>query len=76
MLLERRDPGVAGAAQQREQVAGQREVPEVVAPELQLEAILGGFALRRLHDAGVVDQDVDGPALGVQLVTERGDAGQ
>ncbi len=57
-------------------MAGQCEMPQVVASELELEAVGGGLPFGRLHDARVVDQDVDGPALGVQLIAERGDAGQ
>jgi len=57
-------------------VSGQGEVAEVVAAELQLESVGGGVAFWRLHDAGVVDQDVDRAALGVELFAQRGDAGQ
>ncbi len=73
---QRRDTGVVGGAKQRQQVAGQREVAEMVAAELQLESVGRGLAFGRLHDAGVVDQDVDRPAFGVELLAERGDAGQ
>jgi hypothetical protein len=52
-------PGGVGGEQGREQAGGERPVPEVVHPELQLESVVsaefGGG-----HHAGVVDQDVDG----------------
>ena len=57
-------------------MTGQREVAQVIASELELEPVGRRLAIGRLHDAGVVDQDVDGPALGVELLAERGDAGQ
>ena len=57
-------------------MAGEREVAEMITAELQLEAVGGGLAIGRLHDAGVVDQDVDRPALGVEFFTERVDARQ
>ena len=58
------------------QVARQREVAQVITAELQLEAVGGGLALGRLHDARVVDQEVDRPPLGVEFLAERFDAGQ
>ena len=73
---QRDDPGAVGGAQQWQQVAGEREVPEMVTAELQFEAVGGGVAFRWRHDTGVVDQDVDGPALGVELFAQRGDRGQ
>ena len=68
--------GLLGGAQQRQQVAGESEVAEVVAAELQLEAVGRGLAIGRLHDAGVVDQDVDGSSFGVEFFAERFDARQ
>jgi hypothetical protein len=56
-------------------VSGQREVAQVVTAELQLETVGGGVALGWLHDAGVVDEDVDRPAFGIEFLAERGDAG-
>ena len=55
-------------------MCGQREVAEVVAAELELEAVGGGFAFGSLHHSGVVDQDVDGPALAVEFRAEGRDA--
>jgi hypothetical protein len=49
----------AGPAQGRQQQPGQREVAQVVGPELELEALLGQRP-RRHHHARVVDQHVDG----------------
>ena len=60
-LLRDATRGLLGGAQQRQQVSGQREVAQVIAAELQLETVGRGVALGRLHDAGVVDQDVDRP---------------
>ncbi len=69
------DPRVA-LPQQRKQGLGEREVPEVVGAELQLEPVLGDLAARRCHDTGVVDQDVDRAAFADQLVGERADRPQ
>ena len=66
----------SGCAQQRQEVSGQREVTEMVTAELQLESVGGGLPLRRLHDARVVDQEVDRSSLGVEFLAERFDAGQ
>jgi hypothetical protein len=52
------DARVRRRAQASEQQAGEREVAEVVGAELQLEAV-GGLAVRRGHDAGIVDQQVE-----------------
>ena len=52
------DPGSVHAEQVVQQQPGKREMTEVVGAELQLEAIHGGL-LRRVHHAGVVDQQVD-----------------
>ncbi len=73
---QRDDPRAVGGAQQRQHVRGQREVSEMVTAELQFEAVGGGVAFRRRHDTGVVDQDVDRAALGVELLAQRGDRGQ
>jgi hypothetical protein len=51
------------ALQQRQQSAGEREVAQVICAELQFKAVRGGLPLARRHDAGVVDQKIDGPAL-------------
>jgi hypothetical protein len=51
-------------------------VAEVVGAELQLEPVLGDLTARRLHDAGVVDEDVDAAALGDEPGRERGDGVQ
>ena len=76
MLLTVTTRGDSAAAQQRQQVSGQREVPQMVGAELQFETVAGFLSLRWCHDAGVVDQDVDRPAFGGQLVTQRGNAFQ
>jgi hypothetical protein len=39
-------------------------------------AVVGFLALRRCHDAGIVDQDVDWPAVGGQLIAQRRNAFQ
>ena len=66
-----RDPRPA-RAQQRQQPRGQREVPQMVCAPLQFEAVLGDLPRRRVHHAGVVDQQVDRPAFGEQLPGEVG----
>ena len=49
---------------------------QIIDAELGLEPVLGRVAAGQGHDAGVVDQDVDGPG-GVQLTLgEGGDGGQ
>ena len=63
----------AARAQQGEQSSGEREVTEVVGRELQLEPVVGQPARRRVHDAGVVDLDVDRTALCEELIRERCD---
>ena len=59
-----------------QQQTRQREVAEVVGAELQLEAVFGGLPRRRVHHAGVVDQQVDARVGGAQLVGRRADAVQ
>ena len=59
-----------------EQLAGQREVAEVVGAELQLETVFGGLAYRRVHHASVVDQQVDAREVGAQFVGRLADAVQ
>src|ERR1700733_12910570 len=51
-------------------------MPEMIAAELQFESVGGAVALRRSHHTGIVDQDVDRAAVGVELLTQGGDAGQ
>ena len=60
-----RDPRRRRRQQVRHEQPGEREVPEVVRAELQLEAVLRR-AVRRGHQPGVVDQHVDrvGPRSG------------
>ena len=55
---------------------GQREVPQMVGTELQLESVAGPLKVGRCHHAGVVDQDVDGAALGDESFTRGSDAVQ
>ena len=43
----------------------------MICSELQLETVFGGLAMRRLHDAGVVDQDVNRPTFGQKVDTQR-----
>lgn len=62
--------------QQWQQVCGQGEVAQMVGTELQFESFGGGVALWRLHDAGVVHQDVDRASFGIEFVAEGRDAGQ
>jgi hypothetical protein len=50
-----------------EQLAGEREMTEVVGAELELETVLGA-GLFRVHHAGVVDQQVDTGEVGAQFV--------
>jgi hypothetical protein len=52
------DAGVAGCGQRVVQTGGQREMAEVVGAELGLPA-LRGPAVRGVHHAGVVHQDVE-----------------
>ena len=53
-----------------EQEAGEREVAEVVGTELELEPVRGR-APRRVHQAGVVDQQVDPVVVAEQFVGGR-----
>ncbi len=48
-----------GALERRQQQRGQGEVAEDVGAELQLEAVDGLEPLRRRHDAGVVEQQIE-----------------
>lgn len=61
-------------ARQRQQMPYQREAPEVVGAELQLESVIGLFASRGRHQTRVVDQNVDRPTLSDQLLPQRRDA--
>lgn len=73
---QRDDPRALCRAQQRQQVCGWREVSEMVAAELQFEAVGSGNAFRWGHDAGVVDQQVDRPPVSHELFPQRGDGRQ
>ena len=55
---DRHHPRVGRGQHPVEQQSGQREVAEVVGPELQLEAVGGELTIRE-EDAGVVDEHVD-----------------
>ena len=57
-------------------MTGQCEVTQMVTAELQFESVGGGLPLRRLHDARVVDEEVDRSSLGVEFLAQRFDAGQ
>src|ERR1700687_1681130 len=56
--------------QERQQEAGQREMPEMIGPELELKAIDRPL-VRRSHHSGVVDQQVDLVVAGSDAVRER-----
>lgn len=66
----RRDAGPP-RAEQRQQVRDQRDMAEVVGPELELEAVGGRLPGGRGHHAGVVDEQVDGAAVVEQRAAER-----
>ena len=59
--------------QQGQQPGDERDVAEMVGAELQLETVRGGLAVRRGHDARVVDQQVDRTPIGAQRLGERAD---
>ena len=59
----------------RQQQVGQREVAQVVGAELGLEAVLGA-ALGDVHDAGVVDEQVQVAVPGVGELAYGGEVGQ
>src|SRR3954463_1940643 len=61
---------MSSGSEQGEEMAGEGEVAEIVAAKLQLETVAGDLALRRSHDAGVVDQEIDRPALTVQRLAQ------
>ena len=64
---DRDDAGPGDRQEPVQQQTGEGEVAQVVGAELQLEAVLG-VALRRVHHAGVVDQQVDAVVVGAQLL--------
>ncbi|GAA2003410.1 hypothetical protein GCM10009755_10540 [Brevibacterium samyangense] len=63
-------------AQEREEEPDEREVPEVVRAPLQFETVGRRPAFRRGHDAGVVHEDVDRPAVLGQRLSELADRGE
>ncbi|KPC68003.1 hypothetical protein ADL26_20670, partial [Thermoactinomyces vulgaris] len=65
------DARVAARFEQAEETPGEREVAEVVGGELALVALRAERA-RRGHDAGVVHEEVEPVAVGVQTVGELG----
>ena len=67
----RGDPRRRGGQQVRHEQPGQREVAEVVRAELQLEPVGGHAVLGRGHDAGVVDEEVEGPVEAVCQCVHR-----
>ena len=68
-------PGPGPPGHPVEQQPAQREMAQVVDAELQLEAV-GGDPVRRHHDPGVVDQQVDALAGGPDLCGRRADRPQ
>ena len=67
----RRHPGLSGP-QQRQQVAGEGEVGQVVRTELQLETVDGGLPLGWVHHTGVVDEDPDRRPVPAEPLAEGG----
>src|ERR1700744_90336 len=67
-----------GTPQQRQQASGEREMTEMVGSELHFETIGRGLAARQRHDAGIVDQEIEGLTAGHPLreVGDRGEARQ
>ena len=70
--MHARGDGHDAVADVRQEEVREREVPEVVGPDLHLEAV-GRPLLRDRHHAGVVDQDVE---LAVPAVGERPHRGE
>src|ERR687891_2109081 len=66
---QRHHARVLAALHRSDQERGEREVAEVVGPELELEAV-GGPAAWRRHDAGVVDQQVEAVVRRVEALGE------
>ena len=66
---DRHDPRLGPPEQSGKQQADEREVPEVIHPELHLEAVLGESPWQR-HHAGVGDHQVD-PAVRHDPLGER-----
>ena len=60
---DRDDARRRGVQQRGHQLRGEGPVAEMIDAELGLESV-GGATLRRRHQAGVVDEDVDGSVLG------------
>ena len=52
------DPRRCIVQERRGQQASEKEMPDVVGAELELEAV-GGVLERRVHDAGIVDQQME-----------------
>lgn len=63
-------PGAWGAQQPVEQQTGQREVAKVIGAELEFEIVFGEMAGGDGHNAGVVDEDIDGVATVVEDLSE------
>lgn len=53
------DTGVQAAPQQRKQMRGQGEMPEIVDAKLKLEAVGGDAPRRWRHHAGIINQEVE-----------------
>ena len=70
LTVTTREPAVV--SKPVEQQAGEGEVPEVVGAELELEPVRGR-APRRVHQAGVVDQQVDPLVIASQVIRGRAD---
>ena len=70
------DAGTSGGKQQRQQQPGEGEVPEIVCRQLHLEAVEAAFTLRRRHDAGVQDKQVQRFACRKHLLGKAADRSQ
>src|ERR1700679_2459939 len=65
-----------GGEQLREEQPGERKVAEVVGAKLALKAVGRELAGGEGHDAGVVDEDVEGKAAGGEGGGEGADGGE
>ncbi len=59
-----------GSEEERDQQAGQGEVAKVIGAELEFEIVFGEMAGGDGHNAGVVDEDIDGVATVVEDLSE------
>jgi len=70
VAADRYETGVGPLVEEGQQKPSQREMAEMIGPELKLKAV-GGPLKGRGHDAGVVDQQVDVVVAGSDAVSER-----